>query len=313
MPKSSPRPVPASKASTASNEAWLPGFSWALPRAFSGAVSACRFEQGDVLYRDAASYGDWRGGVPGAWIQVLDPPRSARAGGGADTGRFRASWGSPVELELDDGRGSPARRLATTQGRLFTCLWRSGLDALEAEAPPPVPLLLADLQRALEALLPALRRAHRADARALEAGSTRAAPGGAMLFVAAVDRAGDASIAKAEAIQSALAGHFEVSAYEASPAEIGLFDAERFHPPLRVRALRIEGGDAESITAVLKDALYAPAARARGRAAEGTGGGFDDEGGENEQTPAGGDSEVRSDRFSLSRHGLLVPLEAPGD
>ena len=60
---------------------FIAGFRWPLPRAFAGAVLACRFEQGDVIYSDAGGYRAWskrRGGSKFA-VQVLDPPKSARA------------------------------------------------------------------------------------------------------------------------------------------------------------------------------------------------------------------------------------------
>jgi len=78
------------------------GFAWAVARALSAAVSACRFEQGDVLYDDPAGYGPWRGAgdAPASIIQVLDPPRSARTPtGDSEGGRFQTSWLLPVTLE----------------------------------------------------------------------------------------------------------------------------------------------------------------------------------------------------------------------
>ena len=58
----------------------LSGFTWPVPRAFASAVSACRFEQGDVLYDAASAYAAADpGSGPGHHVQILDPPRSARA------------------------------------------------------------------------------------------------------------------------------------------------------------------------------------------------------------------------------------------
>ena len=58
----------------------LSGFAWPVPRAFASAVSACRFESGDVLYDATSAYaaGEPESG-PAYHIQILDPPRSARA------------------------------------------------------------------------------------------------------------------------------------------------------------------------------------------------------------------------------------------
>ena len=160
----------------------FPGFAWPVPRAFASAIATCRFEQGDVLYDHpiayegaegsaAAAAGDWEAAVAalGHHIQVLDPPRSARlAPSDASGSRFLASWESPVRFELCDYRvertdAERTQTLASTQGRLFSCLWRGDpglLAAGESEAPPPLPPALArDLQGQLEQAVPALRAA----------------------------------------------------------------------------------------------------------------------------------------------------------
>jgi len=287
----------------ADREPWLPGFAWAVPAAFGGAVSACRFEQGDVLHASRTGYGDWSKGTPGVWLQVLDPPRSARAaGGGADASRFETHWGSPLELEIDLADGSAPRRLASTQGRLFTCLWRGDSAALESTAAPSPPLLLAALQRRLDAALPALRRALGGGGGSKRASKASAGDERAMLFVMGVDRASDASLAKADTIASALASRFEVRWHDVPPAEAGVGDAEEFHPPLFVRGIRIEAADEDAVTAALKAVLYTPGARARAS------------GDENEVDDAAAEAPAtRSDRFSLSRHGLLAALVDDSD
>jgi hypothetical protein len=275
--------------------AWLPGFAWALPAAFGGAVSSCRFEQGDVLHATRTGYADWGDGSPGAWIQVLDPPRSARAlGTSADASRFETQWGSPVGLELaEDGEADP-RRLETTQGRLFTCLWRGELAALESRSAPEPPLLLGELQRRLEAALPGLRER-------LAEGRSAKRRANAMLLVTALDRSSDASLAKADTIAAALAARFEVASLDLSPLALSLPDADRFHPPLQVRGARIEAAEEGPVTAALKAALYTPGARRRDESGDAAGEGESD----------ASDPAPRGDRFSVARHGLLVPLDAP--
>ena len=126
-------------------------FSWAVPRAFAAAISACRFELGDVLYSDAACYDDSLSRDPrtGFHIQILDPPRSARAQtGDGESQRFFVNWESPVQFEwMDYGSGRSESR-TSTQGRVFTCLWRGEVEGLDPdlETPdPPRPLLLRDL------------------------------------------------------------------------------------------------------------------------------------------------------------------------
>jgi len=251
----------------------IAGFAWPLPRAYSGPVSACRFEQGDVLFDDASGYEDWTSDRrrPATIVQVLDPPRSARASSGdADGGRFRSNWSLPVTVDLHDESGDPPRRIITTQGRLFTCLWRGDPAALDpsaevAEAPQGQRVLYRRLAEAVPAFVSRFERQARA--------------GGHSLLLLAVDDASDSSRVKAQAIESLLHEAFEVDALTLGPAEAGVDgDAdEALHPALLVRGIAIATEDAEAIERRLASLLY-------------------------------GGGDAGSGRFSLSRHGHLAPL-----
>jgi hypothetical protein len=255
---------------------FLSGFAWTVPRAFAGAVAACRFEQGDVLYSHRSGYGDWAQALEKAaerglhQIQVLDPPKTTRAlPGEGEGGRFQANWGSPVQLTVVEG-GGPASELSTTQGRLFSCLWHGGIEALDPEAQAPTPPALArDLHAELETALPAFRK--------------RLAPvaaHGGWLFVWVVDEASDASRVKAARIEASLGGRFEASTTDLTAARARVAGAARFHPALLLRGIAALDTSAESVEEVLKALLYAP----------------------------GEGRESKPDRFSLARHGLLAPL-----
>jgi len=253
------------------------GFSWPVPTAFAAAVAACRFEQGDVLYSSKRAYRAWDPVQSELrhHIQVIDPPRSARAmTSESDGSRFSANWSSSVQLELKDYRSSSVETRSSTQGRLFSCVWQgdvSLLDEDEREAPTP-PLLARELHRALqESLETAVER------------SRRALPGGVsprLLYLSALDQASDASRAKASLVESQLASRFAVVALDLAPSRAGIPEAERYHPSLMVRCLAIEPPDEPAVRDLLKKALYAPSKASK----------------------TGGSAE----RFSLQRHGALV-------
>ena len=247
----------------------IEGFEWAVPRAFAGAVSACRFEQGDVLYSDGAAYGDGTGPGSRFALQVLDPPKTARAlSAEAEGNRFEANWSSPVELDLIDCQNGETRRCTTTQGRLFSCLWRGDRDQLDARgAEPEPPLSQRDLHRRLAEAQPGVEAAF------------RASPGGGLkgafsLYLAALDESSEASRAKARAVEAVLRSDFDALALLLAPSESGLSGADRLHPALRVQGLAMVGAEPGAVEERLRDLLY---------------------GG------AGG-----AGRFSLARHGLLV-------
>ncbi|HIL02424.1 MAG TPA: hypothetical protein EYG06_10075 [Myxococcales bacterium] len=273
---------------------FIAGFAWPVPRAMAGAVSACRFEQGDVVYSQTKGYEGWPKGRRGLKfaLQVLDPPKSARALGPEAAGnRFEANWNSAVELELIDyaeakakakakakantEAEAPAERRITTQGRLFCCLWHGDpawLDPSGREPAPPVPQ--RDLHRRLEATQPTFTKCFKERCSRSPVGGAFAR--GFSLYLAAVDDANESVRSKAKAVEAVLAEKFEVESLWLSPAEAGLADAEALHPALRIQGLAVAAQKPEAIEALLRGLLY------------------------------GGAGE--SGRFSLARHGLLAAV-----
>lgn len=258
----------------------LPGFAWPVPRAFSAAVAVCRFEQGDLLYDDLEAYGAWpRSASAGShgWVQVLDPPRTARSGpADAEGTRFTANWSSPVELALGRGSVREPELLRCTQGRLFTCLWRGDRSWLAAVEPgsgddPPLPLGARELQKQLADAGAVLRERLPADEKNL-------------LFAKVVDESSESSRARSRSVEAALRARYRPKTLSLSPAEAGVPNGDAFHPALRVQALSISESDPERLRKLLKQALYGPT-----RSAE----------------------EGAPDRFKLERHGLLWGGRSP--
>lgn len=266
---------------------WLSGFSWPVPRAFASAVSVCRFEAGDVFYDSPDAYAPWRSKEPGSagiWIQVLDPPRSARSAPvDADGNRFAANWTSPVTIERGEQGGLAAAAKAEivhcTQGQLFSCLWRGDpkllreVDPQDADLDLPLPGVARDLLKQLARTVPAM----------LEALGKKSSKGTA--FITTLDESSESSLAKARAIEAALGSRYATSSADLAPAEAGVPSGSDFHPALRIRAWLVDESAPEAVRDLLKRALYAPTS---GATAE----------------------EGRADRFKLERHGLLVPPEA---
>jgi len=258
------------------------GFEWAVPVAFAAAVHACRFEQGDVLYSEAAAYsGSKRAKRPARHhIQVLDPPRTTRALAGEGEGkRFFSNWESPVRLTWRDHVRGVSEEIHTTQGQLFTCLWRGDVESLEgpAAAALPRPLLLRELQAGLEAA---------AQAFVASLGAKTKRDPARHVFVIGIDRASDASLSKAHAIETVLAARAPLRVETRTPAELQLEEAARFHPALVTYGYLTGLERAGDVEEALREVLYAGARE----------GGGEEGGGK----PSGG-------RFQLARHGILLP------
>ena len=255
---------------------FLSGFAWPVPRAFASATAVCRFEQGDVFFDTLDGYAAWKARRPRFHVQVLDPPRTARSVPAESEGRFAANWSSLVTCAVRDRKASTTEVVTSTQGRLFTCLWRGDLSLLSA-APAgasealPLPCVARDLQKHLAFALPALRQ---------EPGPPSA---GGLWFVSVVDESSEASLAKARDVESVLSARYAVTIRSLSPQEAGVPDGQDYHPALRIRGVGVEETNEDVVRGLLKQALYGP-------------------------TRSG------TDRFKVERHGLLVgPAGAASD
>ncbi len=261
------------------------GFAWAVPRAFGAAVHACRFEQGDVLYSDASAYDENpRVGPPARYhIQVLDPPRTTRALRADGEGqRFFSNWDSPVTFEWMDYHGDRCEERSSTQGGLFTCLWKGDVGALREEVSGdlPRPLLLRDLQARVGDCASSL--VARLDELEARGGSKQDRSVAGVMFASAIDQSSDSSRVKDASITRALEAQFSIAVHRFSPGELALAEAGLFHPALEVLGVVVASEDLAQIESVLREVLYA--------------------GGKASGTEEGGG------RFQLARHGCLVAL-----
>ena len=267
------------------------GFAWAVPKAFGSALHNCRFEQGDVLYSDPSAYdsrkdadkqASKRGQRPASYhIQVLDPPRSSRAISGEGEGqRFFANWESEVRFEWMDYRKRIREEKQSTQGGLFTCLWKGDIDALRKDRLEDLrpPKLLRDLQACVGDCASAM--VEKFSKSKPDGKSKKGTAAGRRLFATALDQSSDASRVKVQSIERALEAKFEIAVRQFAPADLGLADAAQFHPALRLLGIAVASRDDEEIERVLRDVLYA-GGKAAGK---------------------------ESGRFQLARHGSLVEL-----
>jgi hypothetical protein len=251
---------------------FFPGMAWPVPVAFAAAISAMRFEQGDVLYRDPGAYQGLEGNnLAGQWaIQVLLPKRSARVSlGEADADRRESSWQGEVTLDLIDLEQGTSERRVVTQGKLATALFRGDQAWLDPEADdPPLPRSARELQQCLDQTRSSF------DAKQTARRGCR--------FIFVVDLASDASRIKAAGVEEALRATGAVERIELSPSAAGIDEASAYHPTAVVRCLVMPDRTAEAVLPALRSRLY-----------------------------GGASSESTGDRFTVGRHGLLqsIPSE----
>ena len=129
------------------------GFSWPIPVAFSSALAKCQFELGDVMYSDIAAYE-----MP--WAQAVDHiqhsitvTKSTLTKADASEGVFALNWSSPVELELRNHQNGSLDTITTSQGKLYTTLWKGDVSILDEQHENPiVPLTHAAIKKKLQSV-----------------------------------------------------------------------------------------------------------------------------------------------------------------
>jgi hypothetical protein len=120
------------------------GFSWAIPLAFSDALGAFRFEQGDTLHDSVYAYEKpWGEALTMLKysIQVVSPMRGSgqkvRIG---DASTLANNWSLPVVFNLIHHKSNKSEEIRTTQGHLYLLLWKGDVRVVKSNQRIPLPL-----------------------------------------------------------------------------------------------------------------------------------------------------------------------------
>ncbi len=117
------------------------GFRWYLPKFFKDSLSKCRFEQGTIIYKDELIGEKWGEQIDHIdyLIQIQYPPSSMSSGNG-DESVIKANWETEVEFVRFYPKSNRKEFVKTTQGRLFTFLWKDLPEILDKNIPLLPPL-----------------------------------------------------------------------------------------------------------------------------------------------------------------------------
>jgi hypothetical protein len=132
-----------------SSDEYLSGFKWAIPKAFAEPLSRCRFEPGDVFYDSPEGYARWAWPEPGksspsTLIQVR-PAASSVGSRAVESGVFDYNWQSQVVFKTTHEDFNWDDQITTTQGHLYTLLWKGDWGVLKVADAPRLPLTWSTL------------------------------------------------------------------------------------------------------------------------------------------------------------------------
>lgn len=220
------------------------GFSWAVPKIFSGAIANCKFEEGDMIYDSQFAYQQW-GQALGSiryCIKVKSPRRTLRITKGKSATAASANWYSEVVIDfkkfIDD---TPGQLIKTTQGRLFSLLWKEDLEIFnEDKLDPPPPLFLKDVRKRLAETVSECERI----------------AGNRPYFIMAYDPTNDVSLKHYLGIYSALRKDFGCELSQLTPKDSGFKEWGKISPVICTNLYVLNKGGHDDILRTLKKVLY---------------------------------------------------------
>lgn len=235
------------------------GFKWALPKAFAPALAVCRFERGDILYDSKEAYrqATWADVLPhlNFSFQVKYPVETrttmttestSEIDDSSKTGKFNQNWFSPVELELTDYKNNKTVTfIKTTQGRLYSFLWKGNINVLDITTQEPeIPQTPKEAKKELELCSQNLRKVFMEDMDKPN------------LFLIAYDSVNETALSKVREIETELRRNFQATPKLYTTEEIGLDDGDYYLPTTVVECFAIDSGAPEKIRDVLKETLW---------------------------------------------------------
>jgi hypothetical protein len=247
---------------------FFPGFAWAVPRAFADPLSACRFEQGDLLFDRPEAYGlPWSEARQkvGHAVQIQEPSRGVAAkSSGQDDSAFADSWQQKVVFQFFDLPSGQSQTITTTQGRLYSLLWRGEQNILEESTKAPaVPLQAVDLKRVLPEVSSRFQ--------------TELVPDPDLIrFLQACDVAAGLYHEKYLKVKKKLETEFQTTVRLEPGNDLGL--GSEFLPTVHVASFEITGTTRPAVEEALQSVLYKP----------------------------GSERKTSAVRFRLSAHGVLL-------
>jgi hypothetical protein len=245
------------------NNKYIPGFTWPVPWAFKDAVAECLFEEGDILYDDRRAYcehGELWGEVAQYLrlsVQVLYPKRSirpssdgedneqeVRAGGKKlKLDRFMVNWRRRVDLTIFVHEEHRHEIVSTTQGRLFTMLWKGNPSIINPKTrEPAAPVGAAELSRAVRNMKDNER--------------LRSLVGNESIFMLVSDQVSDLMVDKLSRVRACVARFYKAIGETIRPGDLCPVLENIVKPAITIQYFRLGAVSLSEFTEQLRPYLY---------------------------------------------------------
>lgn len=225
-------------------------FAWAVPIAFTDPLSICRFEQGDILYDTKMAYdGTWKEALTYITysIQVISPLRGLGTKiEKEEESIFSDNWNTVVKFSITNHKEQTTKEVTTTQGRLYSFLWKGNMELIKEESttllvPTLAMQILRDLPKAIGYLSNNILKGE----------------SNICLFLMPYDRTRQLLKSKYKKIENSLNG-FKSRILFISPDEAGLRSESGFAPTVAIACFCVYGTQKSDVEQAIKKALYIP-------------------------------------------------------
>ena len=224
-------------------------FKWALSKSYTDPLSKCRFEQGDIIYDTSQAYSlPWGEAkqIIKSCVQIKSPSRNLTAITIENTETaFKNNWNSKVTLDLLESPGMSKKEIETTQGNLYSMLWKGDISFIySGKSSCDIPMLLKDVFKLSKIILPCLTDyiKNHCDS----------------IFYFPIDETSSLSKAKIAKIKRVL--NVETIEYKMTiitPTSLNLLNTYNICPTVKIILYEIIGKDVD-VKEALKKALYVP-------------------------------------------------------
>lgn len=226
-------------------------FKWAVPAAFSDAISMCAFNEGDFLYDSVAAYEEpWLSAVQKIdySLQVKYVEGFSLSREGTEAQQFLINWNSRIRVDLfrEQERVYPGQ-IETTQGRLYTMLWKGAITILDEQTTAPIPpVLIRDITKRLGEVT-------------LDVSTNNI---DATAFMMCRDNTNPVSREKYQKIYQKLNKFLSSEPQFQTPIQVGFKNADLIAPTIEIAIFKTTGITASAVHDLVKCAVYSPAKNA---------------------------------------------------
>ncbi len=233
---------------------YIDDFHWAVPKAYINALTLCLFGKGDILYSNSSGYKAWGDASAGTeCIQVKTAPvtdyivnsndvLSTQQAATSNYKVFKSNWDKELTIEIFKLESMEKETITTTQGHLFSFLWKGDRDFLSSETNHTVPLMPGKIKltKYIDSIKKALGETDKND----------------VIFVMPYSLLNSVLASKFLNLRNKIKKEFKFNEVDISLQEAGIDEYQSYLPTTRLKCFVANTTRIEGFRDIVKEALW---------------------------------------------------------